>query len=252
MECILHTLILMVLTFIIPLTSVKINASEYIGIDRKQGTENWNDQIIAPEQLQPSFSDLPYNDNLLAHKALEYKLQNDYEGAIKVYEEALIDNPNDVWLLNSIAEIYCNSIGNFEKAYLYYEAAYNVDPNSPIAIVGYAFIQAIYGNNKYAEELLCPFLKNTEIYAPIYQLWILRGWGVYIEVEFIRENEEELLYALDAILKFDMFEEAYVDVLHAYNVVSIFYTNKEIMTRLNYIWKNIISVYLDRNMIWLL
>ena len=227
------SLITLAVAVIVSLPCFVKETTRYMPISREQSIEGLDGKKIDKDQLQPSCPGLPYNDNLLAYNALEHLLLNDYEGAIAVYEDELEKNPDDIWLLYSIAEIYCDDLNDWDKAFAYYQKAYDIDPNNPIAIVGYGYIQLVYGNYLRTEKILWDLVKNYSAYDFYHRYYIVEALGVFIEAQYNLGNATELEYALNAILEIDNIDSVCIDAIHAYNVAIIFYNNQEEYNKLN-------------------
>ncbi len=64
--------------------------------------------------------------------AIQTALAGDWEGAIKINEQLLEENPHDIETMNRLAFAW-SSIGNIKKARLVYQQVLDIDEHNPIA-----------------------------------------------------------------------------------------------------------------------
>jgi tetratricopeptide (TPR) repeat protein len=74
------------------------------------------------------YSEDAKTDHALYNEAVLNKHLGDYQNALRKYESLLQKNPNDVYLLNSIGNLY-NFFGDFELAANYYNRALQLRPD---------------------------------------------------------------------------------------------------------------------------
>lgn len=79
---------------------------------------NSNDQQLAEEKYE---------------QACNYKAEGNFKSAIKLFEEALVINPNYVEALNNLGNIF-NTMEKYEKALPYFLKADNIMPDEPIIL----------------------------------------------------------------------------------------------------------------------
>ncbi len=64
--------------------------------------------------------------------AIQTALAGDWDGAIKINEELLVENPNDIDTMNRLAFAW-SSMGNIKKAKAVYQQVLDIDEHNPIA-----------------------------------------------------------------------------------------------------------------------
>ncbi|MCA6364401.1 MAG: tetratricopeptide repeat protein [Bacteroidetes bacterium] len=73
-------------------------------------------------------SDAAETDHALYNQAVLNKHLGDYQNALRIYEDLLYKNPNDVYLLNALGNLY-NFFGDFDRAVLHYNRALQLKPD---------------------------------------------------------------------------------------------------------------------------
>ncbi|MCU0433836.1 MAG: tetratricopeptide repeat protein [Bacteroidia bacterium] len=73
-------------------------------------------------------SDAAETDHALYNQAVLNKNLGDYQNALRLYEDLLYKNPNDVLLLNALGNLY-NFFGDFDRAVLHYNRALQLKPD---------------------------------------------------------------------------------------------------------------------------
>lgn len=79
-----------------------------------------NDMLLIAETTE--------TDHALYNQAVLNKHLGDYQNALRIYEDLLYKNPNDVYLLNALGNLY-NFFGDFDRAVLLYNRALQLKPD---------------------------------------------------------------------------------------------------------------------------
>lgn len=136
---------------------------EAVGIDpgfamawRKLGLtrDTRSGRIEAMEKALERSDRLTERERLLTEAAYAEWVKSDFQTAIKAYERLIEMDPTDTWALNNLGVVYDQDLGQFDRAYEYYQRAFQYDSTAAVHIRNLARTTINLGRFDEAESLL--------------------------------------------------------------------------------------------------
>ena len=104
------------------------------------GTAYSAEGVITPSNLRSISNDRIHEIEQLHERAEEHILKNDFRGAIRAYNDIVLDEPDDETAYTGLAQCYM-VLGDYPRAKNAYLNALHINPNNQTAILGIQKIQ---------------------------------------------------------------------------------------------------------------